>query len=348
MPLPVRCGRATLESLYLKWDVAKDHEVPLSDEETRCIDLACHYLAAKLGGTWGVESNLDHLFPTDPSPEVIVTNGRGTAAIEVKRLTGDSIYQAYLESLLSNQRFLMPSCGGYSSLNPPVDFRLPMDVSLRRHVKKEIERVAPTLDPGKSGVVLVARQGHISLTSESGPPHVMCYHYGPYSELLRPLMERVAGKFMLVDDKGFQHSFFTDEGRAAFHDAVVDAFEKRVKGVASPFTWYEEWKLTRLEDAGEDTRGDRDGVWIIAVTEARDMRESVAECVYTVLDNALRKFAWKRWADHHVVVLEGSIAAPQPLVSEVVAALEPDELRDIDLILLVDGHELIQCHPARP
>ena len=322
--------------------------MPLSDEETRCVDLACDYLAAELDGTWVVESNLDDLFPTDPSPEVIVTNGRGTAAIEVKRLTGDSIYQAYLESLLSNQRFLTPSCGGYYSLNPPVDLRLPMELSLRRRVKKEIERVAPSLDPGKSGVVRVARQGHISLTSESGPPHVMCCHYGPYSELMRPLMERVAGKFMLVDDEGFQHSFFTDEGHSAFQDAVVDAFEKRVKGDATPFTWYEEWQLTRLEDAGEDAGGDEDGVWIIAVTEARDMRESVAECVYTVLENTLRKFAWNRWADHHVVVLEGSISAPQPLVSEVVAALEPDELRDIDLILLVDGYDLIRCHPATP
>lgn len=121
-----------------------------------------------------------------------------------------------------------------------------------------------------------------------------------------------------------------------------------MKGDATPFTWYEEWQLTRLEDAGEDAGDDEDGVWIMVVTEARDMRESVAECVLSVLDNALRKFAWKRWADHHIVVLEGSISAPQPLVSEVVAALEPDELRDIDFILLVDGHELIQCHPATP
>ena len=83
----------------------------------------------------------------------------------------------------------------------------------------------------------------------------------------------------------------------------------------------------------------------MAVTEARDMRESVAECVYAVLENALRKFAWKRWADHHVVVLEGSISAPQPLVSEVVTALEPDELRDIDLILLVEDDRVIKVLP---
>ena len=322
--------------------------MPLSDQETRCVDLACQYLATTLEGKWTVESNLDEVYPTDPTPEVVVSNGRATAAIEVKRLTGDSIYQAYLESLLSNQRFLTPSCGGYYSLNPPVDFRLPMDLSLRRHVKKEIARVAPTLEPGKSGVVRVARQGHISLTSESGPTHVMCYHYGPYSDLLKPLMERVDGKFMLVDDKGFQHSFFTDEGRTAFHDAVVDAFEKRVRGDTTPFTWYEEWQLTRLRDDPDDAEADRHGDWIIAVTEAQDMRESVAECVHTVLESALRKFVSKRWADHHVIVLECSVSAPQRLVSEVVSALEPVELEDIDLMLLVEDDHVIKCYPAAP
>ncbi len=85
MRLPVRCGRATLVSFYLEWDAARDHEVPLSDEETRCIDLRCDYLATKLDGTWAVESNLDELFPTDPSPEVIVTNGRAAAAIRQSR-----------------------------------------------------------------------------------------------------------------------------------------------------------------------------------------------------------------------------------------------------------------------
>lgn len=231
-------------------------------------------------------------------------------------------------------------------MNPPVDFRLPMDVTLRRHVRKEIERLAPTLRSGEAGVVCVPRQGHIALISDSGPPYINCLHGGPFSDLLRPLMERVNGKFMLVDQNGFEHSFFTDEGRNAFYDSVVDAWEKRLKEDAPPFTWHEEWQLTRLEDDNENAEADEDGVWIIAVTEAREVRESVAECVYTVLENALRKFASKRWADHHVLVLEGSISTPQLLVSEVVADLETDEIRDMDFILLVDGDEVVQCYPA--
>lgn len=312
--------------------------MPLSDQETRCIELTCEYLSSAVGGSWTPQSYPDELYPAEPTPEVIVTNGRVTAAIEVKRLTGDSIDQAYLESLLSNQKFLVPSYGGYYTLEPPVDFRLLMDINLRRHVKREIERLAPTLRLGEAGAVRVPRKGHISLISEFGPPYIYCNHGGPYSKVMQPLLERIDGKFMLVDE-GLEHSFFTDEGRSAFYDAVAAACERRLKGDASPFGWYEEWQLTRLDD-----EEDKDGVWIIAVTKARDMRESVAECVYTILENALRKFAEKRWADLHVVVLEKSTYAPERLVAEAMAALEPDEVRDVNFILLVDGDSVVPCY----
>ena len=101
--------------------------MPLSDQEIRCIKLACAHLSSTLGGNWTAESYPDELYPTEPTPEVVVTSGRVKAAIEVKRLTGDSMYQVYKESLLSNQRFLTPSCGGYYTLGPSVGFRLPMD-----------------------------------------------------------------------------------------------------------------------------------------------------------------------------------------------------------------------------
>lgn len=319
--------------------------MPLSEQENRCVKLACEYLSSKRGGSWTVESYPDELYPAEPTPEVIVNNGKVTAAIEVKRLTGDSIDQAYRESLLSNQRFLVPSCGGYYTLTPPVDFRLPIDINLRKRVKLEINRLARTLIPGDSGVVHVPRCGHIALSSESGPPYIHCAHCGPYSELLQPLLERIGGKFMLVD-AGLEHSFFTDEGKSAFYDAVAAACERRLKGDASPFYWYEEWQLTRLEDK-EDEEEDKNGVWIFPVaTEARSMMESVAECVYTTLDKALKKFTKRHWADLHVVVLEKSTYAPEHLVAKAMAALEPDDFRCVDFVLFVDGSKVVQCYPS--
>jgi hypothetical protein len=156
-------------------------------------------------------------------------------------------------------------------------------------------------------------------------------------------MERLAGKFMLVDE-GLEHSFVTDGGRIAFYDAVVAACERRLKGDASPFNWYEEWQLTRIQD-GEEGEDDKDGVWIIATTGARNMVESVAECVYAVLANALRKFA-KPWANLHLLVLEESIHARERLVAEVMADLEPDEVRGVNFILIVTGNKVVRCYPA--
>jgi len=89
--------------------------MPITAQEARCIDLACSHLAMISSGAWHTMNgpSLDDLYPSEPTPEVIVTNDRATAAIEVKRLTGDSVFQAYLESLFSLRRSLVPSCGGY-------------------------------------------------------------------------------------------------------------------------------------------------------------------------------------------------------------------------------------------
>ena len=89
--------------------------MPLTHQESRCIELASEHLGTLYGGSWRVMDGppLDDLHPSEPTPEVIVGNGRTTAAIEVKRLTGDSVFQAYKESVLSLHRSLVPSCGGY-------------------------------------------------------------------------------------------------------------------------------------------------------------------------------------------------------------------------------------------
>ena len=103
---------------------------------------------------------MDEFYPGEPTPEVIATNRSVNTAIEVKRLTDDSIYQIYAESLLSNQKFLVSSCGGYYTLIPPMNFRLPMTINLRRLVKHEIERLAPILGPRESSALRVPRKGH--------------------------------------------------------------------------------------------------------------------------------------------------------------------------------------------
>jgi hypothetical protein len=147
--------------------------VPLTDQEQRCVDLTCSYLNGDRGGTWKIKDGdtLDDLHPSVASPEVIVTNGSETAAIEVKRITGDSSWDAYWQSFLSIRRRLVPSCGGSYLLNPFLDFRYPLESDLMRVVKAEIERVAPSLSPGDSSAIRIPRSAVISLISAEGPGH---------------------------------------------------------------------------------------------------------------------------------------------------------------------------------
>ncbi len=65
--------------------------MPLSDQETSCIEVASDHLSSILGGDWIAESYPDELYPNEPTPEVIVASGSFRAAIEVKHLTGDSM-----------------------------------------------------------------------------------------------------------------------------------------------------------------------------------------------------------------------------------------------------------------
>ena len=318
--------------------------MPLTDQEQSCIEKACAFLATTARGTWEIKSYPTELFPQEKTPEVVVTNGTKDAAIEVKRLTGDAMSQVCRESLLSNEKYLAPPCGGYYSLEPPVDLRLPVPSQLRKHLKKQIAVVAPALKPEESGVVLVPREGRISLGSEKETSMIHCSHSTQHSELLYPVVNRIQGRYMLIDE-GWEHSFFADDGRKAFQNTVVEACERRLgNGDASPFTWQEEWRLTRGKDA-ETPEDEGDGVWIIAVTEAREVRDSVTECVEAVLEGAFAKFSSRKWGDVQMIVLESSTYAPADLVIQVVNSAEPGDLATVDYVLLVDSGKLIECYP---
>ena len=181
--------------------------------------------------------------------------------------------------------------------------------------------------------------------SESGPSYLFCVHtYGPLRELFRPIEERVTGKFMLIDE-GMEHNFLTDEGKAAFHDVLTAACERRLSGDSSTFTWYEEWEITRVENT--DNEEPRDGVWIIASTEARSVIDSQAECVDSMITSALDKYH-KRWADFQIIVLENLMHPDshiEQIVAQVIADLEPDALQTIDYILLIKNDTIVQCLP---
>ncbi len=317
--------------------------MPLSDQERGCIEHARGFLSTVIGGQWEiVDKDLTKLYPREPTPEVVVTNGKTTAAIEVKRMKGDSAQVSYRRNQFSNAATLTPSCKGCYLLEPPIDLGPSINSALHRQVEKEIERVAPKLKPDDKGVLRIPRSGLISLKSKGNPPLIHCSHgLGSNSDLFRPLLDRLKGKFMLVDE-GPQHSFFTDDGKEAFYKAVVSACRRRLEGDSSIFSWDEEWQITRVKDDDVD-EDEKSGVLIMTGIEDRGV-ESIEECLQNVLNNALRKFS-RPWACLHILVLEENVGIHTHVIQKVVASLSPSDLPNIDYVLLVANGKIMQCYP---
>jgi hypothetical protein len=60
----------------------------LTDQERRCVELAARDLHATRGGDWPVPDGptLAELGSSQPAPEVVISNGALTAAVEVEQL----------------------------------------------------------------------------------------------------------------------------------------------------------------------------------------------------------------------------------------------------------------------
>jgi hypothetical protein len=316
--------------------------MPLTSQERHCIELALPLLGELYGGSWRIPDgpSLDDLHESQASPECLVTNGSVDAAVEVKRLTGDSVMQAYREALISLNRSLIPTCGGYYTLNPAIDFRLPIDGSLRRLLKKEIERVAPTLvQGGPTGALLIPRKAHVSMGREDGPGYISCCHNST-GNLVTAASPLITGTFLLVDDGMLEHSFVTDSGREAFHGALADACRRRIETGSGELEWFEEWELWRCEDFPDEDPRDKDGVHVICVTEARDVGASVAEALDLMIEKALKKFE-HRWAERHVIVFDqATVLCNAERVGQALAWVTSEELANVDLILLTDKDEV--------
>lgn len=310
--------------------------MPLSLQELRCIDLACAHLADVYGGTWRTIRDLDKENPSTASPEVEVSNGTATAAIEVKGLTVAELeqYDTWKPSL---ERYLAPACRGQFVLMPCSYFTLPLQNPMMRHLRNEVARVAPTIPPEASGAVLIPRDGYVVLERRNSPGSIHCLHN--HSDDLRGVAPRLNGGYFLIDgDIPWAHNFVTDAGRTAWHDSIV-------AGCATPtiegrFTWNEEWALYRLDD-GQD---DDPAFEVMAISDVFTGDSAVA-AVWRMLERGRVKFH-RRWADHHVLAFESKV----PMINagrlaDVAAEFNADDLGAVEMILLVDGDELTQIWP---
>ena len=66
-----------------------------------------------------------------------------------------------------------------------------------------------------------------------------------------------------------------------------------------------------------------------------------------MIDAALQKFASRRWADLHVLVLEKADGIlPTDRVSDAISAIDPSDLHELDLILYIDDATTTKLWPA--
>lgn len=340
--------RATIEG--------DNHVMALTPQERRCVELACRWLEQNKGSQWRIAlgPSLDELHPNEPSPEVLVTDGTRTAAIEVKRLTGDGEFDAYIEATLSLRRSLAPSCGGHYFLNPPSDFRIPMDKTLLKRLRKEIERVAPTLALGQSGAIMLRRRGRLVLSSPKGRGQVICAHGS-----LVVFDGEVEGVFFLNDEDEHDHSFVTDDVRRAFRETLAAACRRCLTDGSSDVEWTEEWELARADEPASDgeepdeegrpSAAGRGSVEVVVGTASRDMFDANEEAVQRMVAQAREKFRHRsgRWADLHVAVLDSKGLMLRPrIIAAVLDSMSLAELEPLDLVLLKHHRSLARVWPS--
>jgi hypothetical protein len=311
--------------------------MPLTAQETRCVDLACVHLGALHGGTWRVTQSLDDENPSTASPEVEASNGTATAAIEVKRLTVAEL-ERYHNWKPSLERYLSPSCPGHFFLMPCINFTLPLKKPMMKHLRSEVARVARTLPPESSGPVLIPRDGYVVKLNGNLPGRIWCTAHNA-AEDLSELGARLDGWYYLIHDNPWDHNFMTDAGRAAWYDSIV-------AGCANPtiegrFSWNEEWELRRLDDGEDDERHFE----VLAISDVFTGGSADA-AVWTMLERGRAKFH-QRWADHHILVFESMV----PMINAerlagIAAEFDADDLGAVEMILLVDGERLAQIWPS--
>jgi hypothetical protein len=310
----------------------------LTDQEVHCIERACVALASLEGGAWRMVDGpaLEDTVRDRPVPEVLVTNGTRTAAIEVKRLAGDDVFQAYREALVSLEKSLAPPSGGYFRLYPNLGFRLPMEQKLRKRIKAEVARLAIGMKPEETRFIKMPRQAVVIRNRPDGN-HVWCCHHS-INDLLQGIGQRVQGTYFLSDLACPEHKFETDNAKADFCAGMISACAI-AEGVGSATAdWYDEWALNFMDP-------DENGVWVASATVGRDVRTAVEQCVDDMIQRGLGKFQ-ERWGDLHVLVLERFEAMmTTDRVRSVIQLYEAEDLKALDLMLMVEDGNVSQVWP---
>ena len=320
--------------------------MPLSEDEERCVLGACRLLTQSRGGTWAIVEGdtLDDLYPNSRSPEVLVSNGRLSAAIEVTGLRGGLVWNDHSVSLKALRVALQPSRPGFYMLNPAIDFRLPIGKRFVGQLKQQIELASDSIhDTGDRASVLIPRSAEVRVTNLGANGYVFCSHQS-MNDVLRLASEQVDGEFWLVDDDQLEHSFRTDEGRFVAAEHIAAACRRAALGQRIEAKWDDEWELTLVDPS-------QNGVRVLSVTEAVSVPGMVTRAVTQAVAVKRQKFSAGRWADLHVLVMDAQFPLmPSDDATFALSQLDDEELAGLDLVMLAhhDETDLVWDRGSRP
>ena len=298
----------------------------MDQRETICINALLEHLGRCSGTKWEIDvPDLDRRYPDRPTPECTITDGQEIAAVEVKALKGPQDQSDFFGDLRYLGRVLAPTTPGHFVVGPPYDNSPRWEKSFIRRVKREVERVAPTLHPGgDKGYVRIPRRARVAMANEKGSL-VSCYH--GHSEPLRQLAASTKGTFMIIDEEACS-ALESEQGKLSYAKAVAKACAEAKRGQSDAWVeWFDEWPIWRL-DAGESH------VEVIAVWGAFSVTAAIEETIWKAIEDGRRKFT-ERWALQHILLLDSQFAFTDvERVQGVLETLRPAAYGGVDEVLL--------------
>jgi len=287
---------------------------------------------------WRVEDWLDEGHPNEPSPDVILTDGCESVAVEIKQLTDGDTFRPHRNSLRSlDNQLALDSPHNYVVIQQPF-LVLPRDYQWIKKSKLRSAAAALELRVGESAIVPVRRRATVRFLDGFDRGLVVCQHQR--SDEVIALSGEVDGCYLLQDAGEPEHQFLTEETHSAFKQRLRKACEASRRNGEATIEWSEEWELQRVSDSSE-------GVGRVSViVPVADFEEAAAiESVKKEINSARRKFESKDWAKRNAVALHAgqqqSVIAPS-LFESAIERMDAVEVKPLDSVFLVAGTRVRQ------
>lgn len=306
--------------------------MPLSEQESRCVTFLCQHLNQTRGGEWSVAGLPDDEHPSEPSPDVLLTNDTGEIAVEIKRLTDGDVLDSRRVAELSLQRSLAPKTGGAFRLHPSRGSTFPFARKTAQHLRSVVPGIACKLDIGESAGVPVRRRAVVKCIDEKAGSFVSCWHVQT-GAVVRSVSCDLEGTYYLDDAEQPEHQFVTEESELAFREALRQACEAASPGSDAELEWDEAWRLVKV---GSTAAGE--GIVSLFGIAIADPDLAAADAVKKAIGAARQAFSARKWAPMSAAALHaGDIGWVLGLgdFERAVSALNAAHVSPLDIVFLV-------------